>query len=360
MPFTPASLIATLPLHKASRLMDAETAHKAAILALKFSGGGNAPSHHPALQTTVAGLRFPSPLGLAAGFDKNAEVPAAVLALGFGFTEVGTLTPKAQPGNPGPRMFRLPGANGLINRLGFNNEGFAPALGRLSALRRNGIVGVNVGANKDSGDRAGDYAAGIDAFFDVADYFTINVSSPNTPGLRDLQEASAMTALLERVMERHAARAAGGRTPPVFVKIAPDMDDEAHEKLVRVIMASGAHGIIVSNTTVSRPLPQGLPHAGQTGGLSGRPLFALSTRMLARTRLMAGPDFPLIGAGGVESAETALEKIAAGADLVQLYTGLVYGGFGLARRINAGLAEAASGRSLAALKGTATARWAGA
>jgi dihydroorotate dehydrogenase len=360
MALAAAALLATLPLHRFSRFMAAEQAHGAAIAALKLAGASNAPAFDPGLAVEVAGLRFPSPVGLAAGFDKNAEVPAAVLALGFGFTEVGTLTPKAQPGNPGPRMFRLPQANGFINRLGFNNDGFAPALARLTALRRNGLIGVNVGANKDSTDRAGDYTQGIDIFFDVADYFTINVSSPNTPGLRDLQEASAMTALLARVMGRHAALSTQARRPPVFVKIAPDMDDEAHEKLVEAIRASGAHGIIVSNTTISRPLPAGLPHAGEAGGLSGRPLFALSTRMLARTRQIAGPDFPLIGAGGVESAETALEKIAAGADLVQLYTGLVYGGFGLARRINAGIAKAAAGRGMAALKGTATARWAGA
>nr|MCU0831242.1 dihydroorotate dehydrogenase (quinone) [Rhizobiaceae bacterium] len=224
-------------------------------------------------------------------------------------------------------------------------------------VRRNGVIGVNVGANKDAEDRIADYVAGIATLFDVADYFTVNVSSPNTPGLRDLQEASAMQALLSRVMEKHAALA-GRHAPPVFVKIAPDMDDEAHEKLTRVILESGAHGMIISNTTITRPLADDAANRSETGGLSGRPLFHLSTRMLARTRQIAGDAFPLIAAGGVDSGEAALEKIAAGADAVQLYSALAYHGFGLPARINAAMARAVRTTPLASMRGRRTAHWA--
>lgn len=354
-------MIAGRALALAARAFDPETAHGLAIRLLRTLPSGAPPAQDARLACTVAGLHLPSPLGLAAGFDKNAEVPAMMLRLGFGFVEVGTLAPRPQPGNPRPRLFRLPAQGALINRFGFNNDGFAPALARLQKRPRTGIVGVNVGANKDAGDRIADYALGIETFFDVADYFTVNVSSPNTPGLRDLQEASAMQALLGRVMERHGALARPGRTPPVFVKIAPDMDDDTLEKLARVITGSGAHGIIVSNTTVSRPVPEDAPNRGETGGLSGRPLFALSTRMLARTRQAVGPGFPLIGVGGIHDAASALEKIAAGADLVQLYSAMAFAGFGLAGEINRGIAAALDKgeiASLDALRGSRTDEWA--
>jgi dihydroorotate dehydrogenase len=350
-------LAAALPLHRAARLFDAETAHGLAVRALATFNGAHAPLHDPALGITLAGLRLPSPIGLAAGFDKNAEVPAAALALGFGFAEIGTVTPKAQPGNARPRVFRVPEAEGLINRLGFNNQGFGPALARLQTVNRNGVIGVNVGANKDSNDRVGDYVSGIATFFDVADYFTVNVSSPNTPGLRDLQEASAMRDLLARVMDKHDALAAHHR-PPVFVKIAPDMDDVSHEALTRVILESGAHGMIVSNTTVSRPLPAKAQNHAETGGLSGKPLFQLSTRMLARTRRIVGPAFPLIAAGGVDCGAAAVEKIAAGADAVQLYSALAWHGFGLPARINRAVVHVARATPLTQLRGTRTAHWA--
>jgi dihydroorotate dehydrogenase len=352
-------LAARLPWHLMARAFDAETAHGLAVGALRLMTDANAPIHDPRLAVRLAGLHFPSPIGLAAGFDKNAEVPGAALALGFGFAEVGTLTPLAQPGNPKPRIFREAGHHALINRLGFNNDGFAPAKARLEGMRRSGIVGVNVGANKESADRIQDYVSGIECFFAVADYFTVNISSPNTPGLRDLQEAEALKTLLGRIMDKHAALMPTTRkAPPVFVKIAPDMTDATLDALCRTVLASGVHGMIVSNTTISRPALAGARHLTETGGLSGQPLYALSTRALARARQSVGRDFPLIAAGGVDSAEAALEKIAAGADLVQLYTALAYHGFGLPARINKGLLRLIGPDSLDAIRGRTTDAWA--
>ncbi|PWB90781.1 dihydroorotate dehydrogenase (quinone) [Methylocystis sp. MitZ-2018] len=329
------------------RLLDAETAHHATIAALKLLPRRAPPTNDPRLAVHAFGLDFPNPIGLAAGFDKNAEVADAMLGFGFGFVEVGTLTPRAQPGNPRPRAFRLIEDRAVINRYGFNNEGHAPALARLSKRAQRGIVGVNIGANKDAGDRVADYVAGVSAFADVASYFTINVSSPNTPGLRDLQEPEALSDLLARVIE--ACDAAPIRRP-VLLKIAPDLSLAQLDGVVRVARDRRIDGMIVSNTTISRPATLRSPLATESGGLSGAPLFDLSTRMLAQTFLRVEGQFPLIGVGGVDSADAALAKIEVGATLVQLYSALVYEGSGLVTRIKRGLAEtlARDGEALAA------------
>ncbi|MFO1101634.1 MAG: quinone-dependent dihydroorotate dehydrogenase [Methylocystis sp.] len=332
------------------RLLDPETAHRATIAALKLLPPRAPAPDDPRLAVSAFGLDFPNPIGLAAGFDKNAEIPDAMLGLGFGFVEVGTLTPRAQPGNPRPRAFRLVEDRAVINRYGFNNDGHAPALARLSKRTRRGIVGVNIGANKDATDRVADYVAGVAAFADVASYFTINVSSPNTPGLRDLQEPDALSELLARAIE---ARDAARIRRPLLLKIAPDLTLDQLDSVVRVARERRIDGMIVSNTTISRPLTLRSPSAKESGGLSGAPLFDLSTRMLAQTFLRVDGQFPLIGVGGVDSAEAALAKIEAGATLVQLYSALVYEGPRLVARINRGLLDALTRekRTLAALVG---------
>jgi len=313
--------------------LDAERAHRLTIAALKLAPARTPPGPDPVLATTVAGLPFPNPIGLAAGFDKDAEVFAPLLGLGFGFVEVGTLTPRPQPGNPRPRLFRLREDRAVINRLGFNNRGQAAARTRLgrrgagpSTSLRTGIVGVNVGANKDSADRIADYAEGVRAMAGVADYLTINISSPNTPGLRALQDPAALEALLEAALE---ARGAGG--PPLFLKVAPDLEPADIDSIARVA-AGRVEALIVSNTTVSRP-PLRSPHADEAGGLSGAPLKALALERLRNFRRATGGRLPLVAAGGIASGADAYERIRAGASLVQLYTGLVYEGPGLARRI---------------------------
>lgn len=312
--------------------LDAENAHRMTIRALKMSGMTGAPQSQQSLVSNVAGLRFPNPVGLAAGFDKNAEVPDAMLGLGFGFVEVGTLTPKPQQGNPRPRLFRLAEDRAVINRMGFNNEGQAAALERLSRRGRQGIVGVNIGANKDSEDRIADYAAGVRTMSPVADYLTVNISSPNTPGLRNLQAGGELVELLAAVKE--------ARTPgiPVFLKVAPDLESGDHARIVRVAIDSGIDALIVSNTTISRP-PLRSAQAGEQGGLSGRPLKTLALEQLRAFRAVGGGQLPLIAAGGIENADDAWDRIRAGASLVQIYSAMVYKGPGLARRIVKGLAE---------------------
>jgi dihydroorotate dehydrogenase len=332
------------------RLLGAEDAHRATIAALKLLPARKPDEDDPRLAVSAFGLDFPNPVGLAAGFDKNAEVPGAMLGFGFGFVEVGTLTPRAQPGNPRPRAFRLLEDRAVINRYGFNNDGHAPALALLSRRKRGGIVGVNVGANKDAADRLADYVAGVRAFKDVASYFTINVSSPNTPGLRDLQAPEALSELLARVVE---ARDEAGVLKPVLLKIAPDLALDQLDAIVRVARERRIDGMIVSNTTISRPATLRSPLAKEAGGLSGKPLSALSTYMLAQTFLRVEGQFPLVGVGGIDSAESALAKIEAGATLVQLYSALVFEGPGLAARIKRGIVDALEREktTLAALTG---------
>jgi dihydroorotate dehydrogenase len=341
--------------------LDAETAHGLALRALSTRLVRPAvPPADPRLVVNVMGLAFPNPLGMAAGFDKNAEVPDALLALGFGFVEVGTLTPRPQAGNPRPRIFRIEDAGGVVNRLGFNNGGHDAAAARLAARRgRPGIVGVNVGANKDSADRPGDYVEGIRRFAGDASYFTVNISSPNTPGLRELQARDALDDLLARVIgARDAVAAAGGRSVPVLLKIAPDMDEAGLDDVAAVAAARRLDGLVVSNTTLSRAGVEGHPAARESGGLSGRPLFPRSTAVLAKMRARVGPAMAIVGVGGVSSGDDAFAKIAAGADVVQLYTGLVYGGVGLPGRILARLSEclaAAGATDLRAVRDSATA-----
>ena len=320
-----------------ARRLDPETAHALALRALTSLPLPRPAPDHPLLRAKALGLSFPNPIGLAAGFDKNAEVPDAALRLGFGFVEVGTLTPRAQAGNPRPRVFRLPADDALINRLGFNNVGFAAARAKFAERKSNaGYVGVNIGANRDSKDRIADYAVGIEAFAPYATYFTINVSSPNTPGLRELQAGKTLDELLARVVD---ARDRAPARRPLLLKIAPDLSLAELDDVVAVAKRRGIDGMIVSNTTVSRSRELRDPAAREEGGLSGRPLFALSTWLLSESFQRVEGAFPLVGVGGVDSAEAAWRKLRAGATLIQLYSGLTYKGFGLVRTIKRGLAD---------------------
>ncbi len=311
--------------------IDAEQAHQLTIRGLRALRR-QLPAFDPILTSRVAGIDFPSPVGLAAGFDKNAEVPDAMLGLGFGFVEVGTITPLPQAGNPKPRVFRLIKDEGVINRLGFNNDGQAAAYDRLSRRPRQGIVGVNVGANKDQADRIADYVAGVRAMADVADYLTINISSPNTPGLRGLQDAGALAALLDAV-----ADARGADDPPIFLKLAPDLDNAEIDATVKASMGKVA-AIIIGNTTLSRP-DLTSPARSEAGGLSGAPLRALALQKLRAFRSASGGQIPLVAVGGIATANEAYARIRAGAALLQLYTALIYHGPGVARAIATGLAD---------------------
>jgi dihydroorotate dehydrogenase len=324
------------------RALDPEDAHTLALKALRFLPRTKPAADPPELRVRAFGLNFPNPIGLAAGFDKDAVAPDALLRLGFGFVEIGTVTPRPQAGNPKPRVFRLEADEAVVNRLGFNNGGAAAALARLAARAgEGGIVGVNIGANRDSADRAEDYVRLIETFAAVAGYFTVNVSSPNTPGLRDLQQATALDDLLGRVIDaRDRVRLRAGPTP-VLLKIAPDLTLADLDDVVGVARKHRVDGMIVSNTTISRPGSlRARDKAREAGGLSGRPLFKLSTRMLAETYVRAEGQFPLIGVGGIDSSATAIAKIKAGATLVQLYTGLVYRGIGLVAEMKAGISAA--------------------
>ena len=322
--------------------LPAETAHGLTIRALASGLGPSAGDpDDPVLATTVAGLALANPIGLAAGFDKNGEVPDAMLRLGFGFVEVGSVTPRPQPGNPRPRVFRLRPDRAVINRLGFNNHGMEAVAARLARRGRAGpgVLGVNVGANKDAADRVRDYVTGIDRFAGLADYLTVNISSPNTPGLRALQSRAALDDLLARVIAARDGAAAGGPPTPLFLKIAPDLTDEDARDIADVALARAVDGLIVSNTTIARPDTLTSPHRGQAGGLSGRPLFKASTRVLADMYRLTDGRLPIVGVGGVSSGGDAYAKIRAGASLVQLYTALVYEGPGLVGRIKRELAS---------------------
>jgi dihydroorotate dehydrogenase len=311
---------------------DAETAHRATIAALKLLPPYRPPDFPASLKTRVAGLDFPNPVGLAAGFDKDAEVPEQMLSLGFGFVEVGTVTPRPQRGNESPRLFRLVRDRAVINRMGFNNAGQPSAFERLQRLTNvHGIIGVNVGANKDSADRIADYVSGVRAMAPVARYLTINISSPNTPGLRGLQEEGALEELLA------AVRGAGAKKP-IFLKVAPDLGNGDPERIVRAAIDHKIDALIVANTTVSRP-PLRSRYAGEAGGLSGAPLKPLALQALRQFHLASAGEIPLIAAGGIATANDAWERICAGASLVQLYSAMVFEGPGIARRIAAGLAK---------------------
>ncbi|MEO0329417.1 MAG: quinone-dependent dihydroorotate dehydrogenase [Pseudomonadota bacterium] len=341
-----------------------ERAHEVSISALR-SGFLPAPPVHvdDRLHVELAGLIFPNPVGLAAGFDKNAEVPDAILKHGFGFTEVGTITPKPQTGNPKPRVFRLVEDKGVINRLGFNNYGHEIALKRLNARRKNhGIVGVNIGANKDSSDFVSDYEKGIETFYPLATYFTANISSPNTPGLRNLQGKEALEKLLSRIFAQvERCEEQHGRKVPVFLKVAPDIDEAEIDDIAEVVLASSLSALIVSNTTLDRDNLKNRLHASETGGLSGKPLFEKSTRVLAQFYKRIGKTVPLIGVGGIGSISDAITKLEAGATLLQLYTGMIYEGPNLAHKITKGLSrhlDATGGESITALTGSKSSDWA--
>jgi len=296
---------------------------------------------------TVAGLRFPNRVGLAAGLDKNGRCIDGLGAMGFGFIEVGTVTPKAQPGNPKPRMFRLPQAQALINRLGFNNGGLDAFVANVKQARfrtRGGILGLNIGKNAATPieNAVDDYLLCLDGVYPHADYVTVNISSPNTKNLRALQDDEALNALLAALLQRKAAlQAQHGRVVPMFLKIAPDLDDEQVAVIARTLRSSGIDGVIATNTTIARDRVQGLPHGDEAGGLSGAPVFEASNRVISMLRTALGPDFPIIGVGGVMSASDALAKRAAGADLVQIYTGFIYHGPELVTQAARALRDAA-------------------
>jgi dihydroorotate dehydrogenase len=314
------------------RWFDPEDAHRLAIQGLRLLPPTRSRVDNPMLSVRAFGLNFPNPIGLAAGFDKSAEVPDELLQLGFGFVEIGSVTPQPQAGNARPRLFRLTADDAVINRMGFNNDGVDVVLRRMAArAHRGGIVGVNIGANKDSTDRVADYVSLIEKFAPVASYFTVNVSSPNTPGLRNLQQASQLDGLLAKVIEaRERVRKNAGESP-VLLKIAPDLSLNELDDVVQIARARRVDGMIVSNTTIARPpsLRSGGARIKEQGGLSGRPLFRLSTRMVAETFVRVEGAFPLIGVGGIDSGGAALMKIRAGASLIQLYSALVYKGLGL-------------------------------
>jgi len=343
------------------RMLEAERAHNLTVLALERLPLPQAALDHESLGQTVFGLDFPNPIGMAAGFDKDARVPDALLRLGFGFTEVGTLTPRPQPGNPRPRLFRLLEDRAVINRFGFNNGGHEAARRRLEKRSRHpGVVGVNIGANKDSGDRTADYVAGIAAFADVASYFAVNISSPNTPGLRDLQKGDALDDLLARTLDMRDQMAETLPFRPVLLKIAPDLSLAELDQIVKIARARGVDGMIVSNTTLARPDTLRDEAQDEPGGLSGPPLFAPSTRMLAQCFIRVERQFPLIGVGGVDSPEAAWAKIEAGATLIQLYSALVFEGMGLIDRIKSGLVEQLAERKMSQIDvaiGSAVGDW---
>ena len=314
---------------------DAEAAHNLSLTALRLMPIPALGSNCPVLAQTFAGLQFGNPVGLAPGYDKNAEVPVEILRLGFGFTEVGTLTPLPQAGNPKPRLFRLVEDQAVINRMGFNNAGQQAAIDLLRNIpeqARTGPIGINIGANKDSADRVADYVIGVRNMEVLADYLTVNISSPNTPGLRALQDKAALDDLLAHVM------AARTRDTPVFLKVAPDLQPADIDDIVAVAMSRGIAALIVSNTTISRPALISR-HKGETGGLSGAPLRDMAQQRVIDFRKASGGQLPLIGVGGITSAEDAYARIRAGASLVQIYSALVYQGPGLARKINKQLAR---------------------
>lgn len=319
------------------RCLEPETAHRLTVRALSLGiGPVQRVSDDPVLATRVFGLDFPNPMGMAAGFDKNAQAWRALLRMGFGFVEVGSVTPRPQPGNPRPRLFRLEEDGAVINRMGFNNDGMEAAARNLGGPRR-GIVGVNIGKNKETADPVADYVTCARRLGPLADYMVVNVSSPNTPGLRALQDKAQLAAIVEAVSETLASACPDG-APPLLVKIAPDLTERDCEDIAEIAQAKRVAGLIVSNTTIGRPDSLKSPRRGEVGGLSGSPLFELSTRMLSRMYRLTDGKIPLIGVGGISSGRDAYEKIRAGASLFQLYTGFVYQGPLLMNRVKMELA----------------------
>jgi len=315
--------------------LPAETAHTLTLRALSVAALAGRPAPEPALVQRVAGIAFPNPVGIAPGFDKNAQVADSLFGMGFGFVEIGTVTPRPQEGNPRPRLFRLVEDEAIINRMGFNNDGSAVVAKRLSdRLGRPGVLGANIGANKDSEDRIADYAEMTRIMAPLATYLTVNISSPNTPGLRALQDEGALGALLDAVI---AAR--GTHKTPLFLKLAPDLQPSDIDAICRIAMDKRLDALIVSNTTITRPPSLRSPRAAETGGLSGKPLAPLALEALRTFRKATGGAIPLIGVGGITSGEDAWQRICAGASLVQLYTGLVFEGPNLAKTIAADLAR---------------------
>jgi dihydroorotate dehydrogenase len=323
------------------RWFDPEDAHRLAIQGLRLLPPMRPRPDDAKLAVRAFGLNFPNPIGMAAGFDKGAEVPDGLLRLGFGFVEIGTVTPKPQAGNPRPRLFRLERDEAVINRLGFNNDGAEAVLRRLARRAHlGGIIGVNVGANRDSADRVADYVRLIETFAPVASYFTVNVSSPNTPGLRNLQQAAALDDLLAKVIDARERVRQNAGDSPVLLKIAPDLSLAELDDVVHIARSRRVDGMIVANTTLARPSTlREQNRAKEQGGLSGRPLFRLSTRMVAETYVRAEGAFPLVGVGGIDSGGAALTKIRAGASLIQLYSALIYKGLGLVDDIKNDLAS---------------------
>jgi len=324
------------------RALDPEDAHRLTINMLALAPLPRAAPDDERLAIRAFGLNFNNPIGMAAGFDKHAEVPDAVLRLGFGFVEIGTVTPRPQPGNPRPRLFRLDADQAIINRLGFNSEGAEAVLARLAARASSaGIVGVNIGANKDAPDRIVDYVNLIERFAPVASYVTINISSPNTPGLRNMQRGPVLDDLLARVVDARERVARRSGPTPVLLKIAPDLSLSDLDDVVGIARSQRVDGMIVGNTTVARPASlREAAKARETGGLSGRPLLALADRMLAETYVRVEGAFPLIGAGGIDSGQAALAKMRAGAALIQIYSGLVFRGLGLVADVKRALVAA--------------------
>jgi dihydroorotate dehydrogenase len=323
------------------RWFDPEDAHRLAIQGLRLLPRVPPRPDDPKLAVRAFGLNFPNPVGMAAGFDKSAEAPDALLRLGFGFVEIGSVTPKPQAGNPRPRLFRLERDEAVVNRMGFNNDGADTVLRRLAnRAHLAGIVGVNVGANKDSADRVADYVKLIETFAPVASYFTVNVSSPNTPGLRNLQQAAALDDLLAKVIDARERVRQNAGDSPVLLKIAPDLTLNELDDVVHIARSRRVDGMIVGNTTIARSSTlREQNRAKEQGGLSGRPLFRLSTRMVAETYVRAEGAFPLVGVGGIDSGGAALTKIRAGASLIQLYSSLIYKGLGLVDDIKRDLAS---------------------
>ena len=325
---------------KAIKTLDPERAHGAALKALKFGLGPKAETSFPELATEIAGLKLPNPIGLAAGFDKDAEVIDPMLAAGFGFVEAGSVTPLPQDGNPKPRLFRLDEDEGVINRMGFNNKGLTAFAEKLKARQgQPGIVGANLGANKTSEDKTADYVKGLEALWGLPDYFTINISSPNTPGLRDLQASDALEDLLDQVQEARMALTGNNASPPLFLKVAPDLDFAQIARITELARTYGMSGIIVSNTTIARPKSLQSLYKSEPGGLSGGPLKDASTKILKEFYIASEGRIPLIGVGGIASGADAYAKIKAGASAVQLYSAMVFKGPQLAETVCKDLAK---------------------